>query len=468
MTMKDRILIALGELRAYAIATHCQKKGCEVALFYHEEDSTLMRFANSAISLNTNEHLIRLEIAVYAGKKRASYELITDLNKLNEMKQGIDIAVEMVEHVQPLEYQPTIPVYQESFADESAYDPALAGMGSAEKLAYFNEASQGLETDELKLSGILSSGVNIVALTNTRSEHCLFFQTSDAQVSAVIAHSTLKWEVQSEQSAQKKSDLDPAAVQEELAFLVDLYNRAPALQLPIGSYDVVFGSAAVADLAGFMNWVGFNGGMMKRSYSFLKEEQVGQKVFSEKFTLVDDPSQRETFPFQRDYAGMKRRRYPIFENGVFKGFLWSQDDADEFGTQPTGHTVSHKSLMLQGGDVKAASLEELVRLPRTKDLLYIPFIHYMNVVNPSKGIVTGSSRFGALLLKKDGTIALPYNVRLTHSLLDLFGDKVAWMTQETVAYNTSSSYGARNPTAMIVPRFVCVQDLEISHSNTSF
>ena len=29
---------------------------------YHEEDSYLMRFANSAISLNTNEHLIRLEI----------------------------------------------------------------------------------------------------------------------------------------------------------------------------------------------------------------------------------------------------------------------------------------------------------------------------------------------------------------------------------------------------------------------
>jgi hypothetical protein len=43
----------------------------QAAIFYHEEDSYLMRFANSAISLNTNEHLVRLEITVYEGKKRA-------------------------------------------------------------------------------------------------------------------------------------------------------------------------------------------------------------------------------------------------------------------------------------------------------------------------------------------------------------------------------------------------------------
>ena len=55
--MKEQILQTLSDLRAYALA-----KGYEVELFYHEEDSYLMRFANSAISLNTNEHLIRLEI----------------------------------------------------------------------------------------------------------------------------------------------------------------------------------------------------------------------------------------------------------------------------------------------------------------------------------------------------------------------------------------------------------------------
>jgi hypothetical protein len=64
--VKERILQTLKELRAYTL-----EKGYEIAVFYHEEDSYLMRCANSAISLNTNEHLIRLEITAYDGKKRA-------------------------------------------------------------------------------------------------------------------------------------------------------------------------------------------------------------------------------------------------------------------------------------------------------------------------------------------------------------------------------------------------------------
>ena len=107
-------------------------------------------------------------------------------------------------------------------------------------------------------------------------------------------------------------------------------------------------------------------------------------------------------------------------------------------------------------------------LPLTKDVLYIPFMHYMNIVNPTKGIITGSSRFGALLLKKDGSVAIPYNVRLTHSLLEIFGDKVAWLSRSTLPYNISQSYGARNPSAILVPNFMQVNGLEVSHSNSSY
>ena len=288
-------------------------------------------------------------------------------------------------------------------------------------------------------------------------------------MTTVLAHSTLKWEVTAEQSARKKSDLDPSALQEELAFLVEHYQTDTPQQVPLGSYDIVFGSAATADMVGFLNWIGFNGGSVKRGFSFISEDKVGQKVFSDKITLIDDPTRPETFPFQSDFTGIVRKPFPIFLNGVFQGYTWFQDDADEFGAKATGHTVSHKSLVLSGGsrdDIN--SLQDLVNLPREKDILYIPFLHYMNIVNPSKGIITGSSRFGALLLKQDGSVAIPYNVRLTQSLLDIFGDKVAWLSQATIPYNTSQSYGSRNPSAIIVPKFLRVNDLEISHSNSSY
>jgi predicted Zn-dependent protease len=461
--VKERILQTLRDLRAYALA-----KGHEVSLLYHEEDSSLMRFANSAISLNTHEHLIRLVIEAYDGKKRARSELITNLDQIEEMKQGIDAAAEMVEHAQPLSYQPTIAEFSEPFEDQSGYDAALAQMSNAEKLAYFNAAVADLETEDLRLSGIFSCGQTLLAQITTRSEHTQFFRTSDAQVTAVLAHARLKWEISAEQSAQKKADLDAAAVREELAWLAQHYQSGEPQQLPLGRYTIVLGAAATAQLLRYMSFIGFNGGWMKRAYSFLSEEKIGQRVFSERFTLVDDPSQPATFPFKRDFLGIPRRHFTIFRQGVFQGFTWAQDDADEFGATATGHTVNHTSLVLQAGDQAVRSLQELGEMRRDEDVVYIPTLHYMNIVNPSAGLATASSRFGALLLKKDGSIGIPYNVRLTQSLLDIFGDRLEWLSQASGPHNISISYGARNPTAIIVPRFIQVKDLEISHSNASF
>ena len=461
--MKDLILQTLRELRAYAVS-----KNIEATFFYHEEDSYLMRFANSAISLNTNEHLIRLEITAYQDRRRASYELITDLSKLEEMKQAVDLAEAMARHAQPLHYQPTVPVYSETFIDESVFDAELAGIGNEERLAYFNQAAAGLETEEIKLSGIFSCGVNTTAQINTRSEHLQYFRSSDAQISVVLSHIALKWEVIAEQSAQKKSELNPSGLRRDLAFLLGHYLHDTPQQLPLGRYDIVFGSAAIGDLIEFLSYIGFDGGTMKRGFSFLSEDQLGQKVFSDKFNLTDDPTRLATFPFRRDLTGMIREPFPVFEKGVFKSFTWSQDEADEFAARPTGHTVMHNSFVLSGGDREAGTLAELVKLPRDNDLLYIPFLHYMNIVNPSKALITASSRFGTLLLKKDGSVVVPYNVRLTQSLLDIFGDKLAWLSREQTVNNTSSSYGARNPTSVVVPAFLQVNDLEISHSNSSY
>jgi predicted Zn-dependent protease len=217
-----------------------------------------------------------------------------------------------------------------------------------------------------------------------------------------------------------------------------------------------------------MNYIAFNGGYMKRGFAFTSEEQIGTKIFSDQFDLTDDPTRLETFPFKRDIMGMPRKPFPIFENGVFKSYTWFQDEADEFGAKPTGHSVMHTSLVLSGGDRQVSTLQELVRLPRENDILYIPYLHYMNIVNPSKGLITASSRFGALLLKKDGSVVVPYNVRITQSLLDIFGDKLAWKSKAQTVNNTSMSYGARNPTAIVTPTFICIKDLEISHSNTSY
>lgn len=461
--MENEVTTLLKTLRAYAL-----EKNLQAVIMYHEEDSYLMRLANSAISLNTNEHLVRLEFYAYDGRCQANYDMIADPQDVQGMRRGIDTLAEMLPHAEPLSYTPTFPIYQADVVDENAYDPALAALTNAERLEYFKIVAGDLESDDLKLSGIFANGTTTTAQISTAGEFIQFFRSTDAQITAVISSETQKWEVNAEQSAQKKSDLDPQALHENLALLVRLYQESEAVQLPLGKYRVVFGPAAIGEVMEILTSYATDGGAFKRGYSFLHEEDLGKQVLSEKITVVDDPRASDVFGQSADAAGLPRKPFTLFDKGKFNSFTWNQDSADEFGQTPTGHTVPHLSIVVHEGDWAIGSLRELVDLPRGEDILYVPYIHYMNMVNPSQGLITGTSRFGALLLKADGSVQVPYNVRLTQKLTDFFGEGVEWLSDTPVVYNLSSSYGQRNPTAIKIPSFICVRDIEISHSNSSY
>ena len=461
--MKSKVTTLLKTLRAYAI-----EKGIRLAINYHEEDSYLMRFANSAISLNTNERLTRLDLAAYDGRQRAEFQMIADPNDLDSIKKAIDTVGEMVQHATPLNYDPTFPVYQQDVYDDRAYCSNLAKLSNAERLAYFNAVAGDLESNDIKLSGNFANGTTINAQISTETDHVQFFVSTDAQILVVLSSLSLKWEVNAEQSAQRKRDLDPQGMHEQLALLLDHYQNAEAVQLPVGKYKVVFGSAAVGEVMNMMVGYAMNGSMVKMGYSFLSPDDIGKQVFSPKLSVVDDPNRTEVFCQMADENGFIRQPFSFVEDGVFKGFAWGQDAADEYDQEPTGHSVPHYSLVVSVGDKPVASLKELLEMPRDEDILYIPYIHYMNMVNPSAGVFTGSSRFGALYLKADGSVQVPYNVRLTQKFTDMFGERVEWMSAKETVYNVSSTYSRRNPEALAIPKYICVKDIEISHSNPSY
>ena len=461
--MSNQVIDLLHQLRQAAL-----KRELQALISYHEEDSYLMRFANSAISLNTNEHLISLDFVAFDGRKKVSYSMIVDPADLVSMEKGLDTLKEMLPHAQALSYDPTFPVYEHDVFDERSYDPALAALTNEERLVYFNTLAEGLESDDVKLSGIFANGTTTTAQISTANDHIQFFRASDAQVTAVLSSESLKWEVNAEQSAQKKSDLDAPSLHADLALLVKHYQEDQAVQLPVGKYTVVLGPAATAELINIMSYYGMTGGALMQGYSFLKEEDQGKLLFSEQINLTDDPREVEIYAQEADRFGLQRKPFPLISEGHFQAFMWDQDSADEFGKTVTGHDVSRFSLVMGAGETQIATLKDLLDMPRDEDLLYIPYIHYMNVVNPSLGMMTGSSRFGALYLKKDGSVQVPYNVRLTQRFYDFFGERVQWMSEKQVAYNVSSSYGRRDPTALKIPRFVCVKGIEISHSNPSY
>ncbi|NMA18555.1 MAG: hypothetical protein GX939_07360 [Clostridiaceae bacterium] len=460
---KENAIKMLKELAAYALS-----KDAKAMFAWQSEDSRFVRYANSAVSLNTREILTKLEVMVYGDRKMASSSIMTDADDLDSMKKAVDKAIEMLPFAAPLTYQPTISAIQETVISEEAYDPAVAAMTSEDVIAFVEEAVSGLETEDILLSGNISSGATEQAFMSTESTEAVYWRATDIGITLVLASLRDKWEVNAEQFAGRVENLDAGALHDRLSWLVELYTAAPAERVPEQPFTIVFGPAALATYVDYHTWIGFNGGAMKRGFAMMSPDDIGQKVLSDRFTLMEDPTLLETYPRPVDQYGRARKSRPIFDRGVFQGFIWRQSDADEFGEKATGHDVTSLSVAMKGGDRKVSTIQEFAALPRDRDILYIPYLHYTGLVNPTKGIVTGTSRFGPLWLKKDGSIAVPYNVRFTVSLKDLFGDKLLWVSEKTVPWGESSHYRSRNPGATVVPVLACVDNIDIELSNESF
>jgi predicted Zn-dependent protease len=460
--MKDTVKELLNNLNGFA-----KDNGITAEFWLHIEQSRLMRFANSAISLNTREDTMNLTIVAYRDNAKGSFTLVTNLDQVDAMKQAILSADDIARHAAKSSYPLTMAQLTPQDDDDRFFNGDLLNISPADKLAYINQAVQGLESDDVTLSGMFSSGALWQATTNTLSDTVLFHATTDAHISLVLSHITEKWEIFSSQSAAAADDLDPSVVHKELALLLNHFKQDTPFEAETGSYDVVFGREALSSLVGACNWIGFNGGGCRRNMTFLKDDDIGKKIFSDKLSLSDDPTLRQTFPYAFDCNGLPRKLFPFIENGVFKSFFWDRDSSDEFGETETSHTVPSMSMSVLPGDAPVNSLADVLAMPRDKDILYFPYLHYMNVVNATKSIVTGCSRFGALMLKKDGTVQIPYNVRMTDSILNLFNN-IDWLSSERVAINTSGTYGERNPSAMLIPHFVKINDVSITRSNHSF
>ncbi len=460
--MEKKIKENLYQLREYGLS-----KNAKFSLLWHYEDSHFIRYANSGISLNTSERLNRLFITVYGQNKMAESSLILDPDNQELMKRMFDEALLMLESAATLSFQPNL--YAGSgFFDQRCYDPQLADLSKDEMIDFVNQASRDLETEDIMLSGNFSKGVTMLGQINSLTEEVGFWAATDAQITLVLSSVQDKWEINAEQSAVRKADLNAQALHEQLSFMTAAYLNSPTLKLPLGRYRTVFGPAAIAEYLSMLEYIGYDGDMVLRKTGMHKKEDLGQKIFSAQFNLYDDPDALATFAFSHDLQGRKRTKKALYEQGVFQNFTISQRLADEFKETANAMEVLDTNLVMSTGDQQVNGFDEIKTLAAEKDILYIPYLHYSGVVNSSEGLVTGSSRFGALLFRQDGSIEVPYNVRFTVKLADIFGDNLLWLARDATAYNISSSYGMRSPDAILLPKYMAVEDVRISHSNDSY
>ena len=101
--------------------------------------------------------------------------------------------------------------------------------------------------------------------------------------------------------------------------------------------------------------------------------------------------------------------------------------------------------MLPGDAESVAELADLVG-----DGLYITRLHYLGVVHPREGVITGMTRDGTFRIR-DGKVAEPLvNLRFTVAVPDLLRDVVG-LTNKVALVNSQNFYGERYPYGVMAP-----------------
>ncbi|MBR6463394.1 hypothetical protein IKS73_09675, partial [bacterium] len=287
--MKETFAAAANELRNFA-----RERNIAAEFTFHRGVSKLVRFANSGVSLNTNEDTFSLDVDVTLGRAKGSFSTTTSPKDIDGMKIALLRAAEIAKFAVPVSFERKIPILPERLPDDSNFDQRIENMTTADALDLVGQATDDLLGDGLSLAGMVSSGAIYEAWANTLNNNLLYHAGTDANMELVITNDKEKWEIQSSQSAVRFSQFAPEELREEFALLLEQYKNKERMSVPLGEYEVVFGRDAISNLLAYFSWIGYNGRSLKHDMSFLKEEDQGKQIFSPLLTVMDDPSFSDT------------------------------------------------------------------------------------------------------------------------------------------------------------------------------
>jgi PmbA protein len=220
-------------------------------------------------------------------------------------------------------------------------------------------------------------------------------------------------------SVRHLEDLDPAAEIGRKAGERAAARLNPTRPKP-GKYPVLFDKRVSASLLGHLAGA-ITGSSIATRTSFL-QEKLGQRVFADGVTIVDDPLRLRGLrsrPF--DGEGVRVSRQELVSGGILNQWIAESASARQLGILPTGHAargvggapgVSPTNLYLEAG---SRSREELLAaFPEA--LLVIELIG--QGVNP----VTGDYSRGAVgFMVRGGELAEPVSeITIAFNLVDMF------------------------------------------------
>jgi PmbA protein len=257
-----------------------------------------------------------------------------------------------------------------------------------------------------------------------------------------------------EQTSWAAGNVDPGAVAREAD--EKAARTLEARSIDPGHYRAVLEPYAFAELLQYFAYDSFGGQGLLEERSYL-HGRIGERVFDPKISIADDALDPRGLPKAFDFEGSPKQRVALVEDGIARGVVWDRETAAQAndGVAPTGHAPPPLlreygplpfALSVAGGE--AASVEELAEL--VGDGIYVTRLHYLSIVDPREGVITGMTRDGTFRIR-DGRVAEPLvNLRFTVSVRELLAE-VPGLTREPTLVNQSDFYGDRFPFGVLAP-----------------
>ena len=352
-------------------------------------------------------------------------------------------------------------------ADSAKPDPDYAGLQpptAVPEVEGFDEATAALTPEEQAaaaaaaieaapdygLYGYFTSGVTQLAVSSSAG-HAVSQTMSDASVLAIAASDEESG--YAEATSWKAAELDPAAV--ALEAVEKAARTKGAGELEAGTHAAVLEPYAFSELLWYFGFSSLNGLACLEGRSYFSG-RMGEKLFHESFTLVDDGLAPQGLPKAFDFEGVAKQRVTIVEEGVAKDVVWDRRTAKRAGDgrTSTGHALSAPAqgfgplplnLAVPGGE---ATRDELVE--RIGEGIYVTRLHYLGVVDPREGIITGMTRDGTFRIE-GGKVSKPLvNLRFTTSFPKLV-ESLVGLGNDVELVNRSDFYDERYPFGTLVP-----------------
>jgi predicted Zn-dependent protease len=432
-----------GEAAAAALAAADGEQAEAVAL---AERSGLARFAASEVHQPTLiENVVVTLRVVREGKVGVAVTNKTDEAGLADLVERAGAAADSALA------EPTFPGLAEpqELPATEGHDDGIAGQTAEEQAQ--QAAAAIAAADGLDVYGFYTSGVTELAV---RSSTGVDVDQAVTDATALVLAAGEGMSGYAEQTAWRASGVDPAAVAREAAAKAE--RTRDARELEPGAYRAVLEPYALAELLQYFAYDSFGALGLLEERSYLAG-RIGERIMDPKVTIVDDALDPRGLPKRFDFEGSPKERVCLVDEGVAREVVWDRTTAAQAGQghATTGHAPP--SLMRDFGPVPfalsvspgdAESVDELAEL--VGDGIYVTRLHYLNIVHPREGVITGMTRDGTFRIR-DGKVAEPLvNLRFTVSVPQVLEDVPA-LTRETKLVNASDFYGERYPYGAVVP-----------------